>query len=483
MIEGEKKEIRTRLAPSPTGLLHLGTARTGLFNWLFAKNHGGKFVLRIEDTDKERSKKEYEENIISGLKWLGINWDEGPDIGGEYGPYRQSERLDIYEKYLKKLLDEGHAFYCFCSIEELEKNKQAMMSQGLTPKYSGRCKNLSKEEIEKKIKNRDKAVIRFKMSEVNLEFTDLIRGNIKYDTGMIGDIIIAKSLREPLYNFSAAVDDYLMRFSHIIRGEDHISNTPKQIMIQRALGFDTPQYAHLPLILAPDRSKLSKRYLETSLSDYQQTGYLSEAMVNFIALLGWHPKEDKEILNYNELIKEFELFRVQKAGAIFNIEKLDWFNSQYIKKKSIEELMESTRHFIPEIWYSKKDLLAAVIEIEKERAKKLSDFKELAGFFFDISDYDSNLLIWKKSDKIQTVKNLELLHGKIENISEKEFNKETLEENIMALAELHGKGELLWPLRVSLSGLEHSPGPFEIMSILGKEETLKRINAAINKLK
>ena len=316
----KEKQIRTRLAPSPTGPLHIGTARTGFFNWLFTRQNNGKFILRIEDTDIERSKPEFEKDIEENLKWLGLDWDEGS--------YRQSQRLDIYEKYLNQLLKEKKAYYCFCSKEQLEEDRQAMLAQGLSPKYSGRCRSISQEETDKKINRGEAAVIRFRVPETDLEFNDLIRGKVKFNTSLLGDIVIAKNLRAPLFNFAVVIDDHEMEITHVIRGEDHIPNTPKQIIIQRALGFEEPRYAHLPLILNPDKSKLSKRYLETSLNDYRERGYLPEAILNFIALIGWHPSDEKEIFSKEELINEFNLKKVQKAGAIFSVNKLDWLNSQ-----------------------------------------------------------------------------------------------------------------------------------------------------------
>ncbi len=482
MTESHKKQVRVRFAPSPTGPLHLGGARTALFNWLFAKQHNGQFILRVEDTDIERSDIKYEENIIQGLRWLGIFWDEGPDIGGNFGPYRQSERLDIYEKYLKKLLDEKKAYYCFCSKEELESDRQAMLSQGLAPKYGGRCRHLKEEETEKRLKAGESAIIRFKTPFVEIEFNDLIRGKITVNAELIGDLVIAKNLRSPLFIFAGTVDDYEMKITHIIRGEDHLSNTPKQILIQKALDFDEIKYAHLPLILAPDRSKMSKRYMETSLFDFKNQGYLAEAIMNFLAFLGWHPKDEKEILSRDELIKEFDLKRVQKSGAVFNIEKLEWLNAQYIRNADSISLAEQLKDFLPQKWKDKKDLLIKALYIEKERMKKLSDFKELADFFFELPDYDASALKWKGMTNKQISDNLTLLASEIEKISETGFNKNIFEADILTLADTLGRGELLWPLRVALSGKLASPGPFDIMEALGKNETLRRIKVAIKKL-
>lgn len=481
MGENQKDSIRVRMAPSPTGPLHFGTARTAFFNWLFVRNQGGKLILRIEDTDIERSTKEFEKDIIEGLQWLGINWDEGPVIGGPFGPYKQSERGDYYEKYLKKLLDEEGAYYCFCSKEELEKDRQAMLSQGLVPKYSGKCRSLTREKSFEMAKEKP-AVIRIKMPESDIEFVDLIRGRILVNGGLIGDIVIARNLKSPLFIFAGVVDDYEMKISHVIRGEDHISNTPKQIIIQKALGFNEVKYVHLPLVLAPDRSKLSKRYIETSLNDYKKQGYLPEAILNFMALLGWHPKDDREFLFKEELIKEFDIKRVQKAGAVFNIEKLGWLNSQHLRNFSEEDLYQKLVDFIPEDWKRKKDLLIKIIRIEKERLKILSEFIEIAGFFIELEEYDKNLLVWKNSSEEKAKDNLNAVLEVINKIPDADFEQKVLEKVIMPIAEIRGRGEVLWPLRAALSGKSASPGPFEILEVLGKEESIKRIKSAINKL-
>ncbi len=475
MTTNISKNIRVRFAPSPTGPLHIGSVRTALFNWLFAKNQGGKFILRIEDTDIERSKKEYENDIIKGLKWLGLDWDEGP--------HRQSERLEIYEKYLKKLINEDKAYYCFCSKEELEADRQAMLSQGIAPRYSGKCRHIPKEESGVKVKKGDNAVIRFRVPPREIEFTDLIRGKVKFNAELIGDIVIAKNLKEPLYNFSVVVDDYEMKISHVIRGEDHLANTPKQIAIQEALGFESVKYVHLPLILTSERRKMSKRYLDVALEDYRQNGYLAEAIVNFTALLGWHPSDEREIFSLEELTKEFNIKRVQKSGAVFNIDKLDWLNSQYIKKMDASELALDIKSFIPLPWQTDETLLIKAIGVEKERIKTLAEFKNLAGFFFELPNYDAKFLIWRETSSEKTAENLKMLANRLDKIDEISFNKVSLEQIIMPFTENYGVGDLLWPLRAALSGKQASPGPFEILEVLGKKESLKRIEIAINKLK
>lgn len=471
-VENEGKDIRVRFAPSPTGNLNIGTVRTAFLNWLFAKHKDGVFILRIEDTDKERSKKKYEKNIEESLKWLGLEWDE---------KYRQSERIERYKHFLNELIKKGAAYYCFCTTDELELERQAQLSQGLPPKYSGRCKSLSDSEIKEKLK-KENSVIRFKMPEKKITFQDDIRGKVTFDTALIGDIVIAKSVGEPLYNFAVVVDDYEMKISHVIRGEDHISNTPKQIAMQEALGFAQPIYVHLPLILGPDRKKLSKRYLAEPVTDFKKKGYLPAAFLNFLVLLGWHPEEDREVLSIEEMINEFGFERVQKGGAIFNSEKLDWLNAHYIKTMSEEDLFSVLLPFVPKIWLDSREYFLNVIRVEKERIKRLTDFANAAGFFFELPDYDWKLLIWKQAEKKTIAENLEASLGALDLIDKNSFSENEVEVRLKSVIEECGTGETLWPLRVALSGQTASPGPFELAGILGKSETKKRIKAAIKKL-
>lgn len=510
-------EVRTRIAPSPTGFLHIGTARTALFNYFFAKKFQGNFVLRIEDTDKERSKPEHEEDILKGLKWLGVEWQEGPDIGGEYGPYRQSERTDIYQKYLKKLLAQNGAYYCFCSSEELEDQRQDQMSRGEAPRYSGKCSKLSKAETERRLKEGNPSVIRFIINPKKVRFKDIIRGEVEFDMSLAGDIVIAKTLTEPLYNFGSTVDDFEMKISHIIRGEEHLSNTPKQILLQEALGFGRPEYAHLPLILAPDRSKLSKRQGDVSVADYREEGYLPEAIVNFIAFLGWNPGGEREIYSMNSLIKEFSLEKVQKSGAVFNVKKLDFLNGFYIRQKSPERLTEfclpyliksgliepifETKEKIPDLTgyfgreivqkYAVKETgekidfedFKKIVLIYQERLKKLSEIGELTDFFFkEKPEYDKELLKWKKMADGDVKNSLDRLEEILFEIKNENWNKENLEKILLKEAEVitqaKDRGYLLWPLRTALTGKKASAGPFEVAELLGKERSLKRIKAA-----
>lgn len=511
-------EVRVRFAPAPTGALHVGGVRTALFNYLFAKKYEGIFILRIEDTDLERSKPEFEKDILENLKWLGIEWDEGPDRGGDYGPYRQSERLEIYSKYLKKLLAEDKAYYCFCSEEELEAQRQYQLSIGEAPRYSGKCANLSKKETEELRKAGKPAVIRFRVSGQKIEFNDLIRGKLEFDTSLIGDIVIAKDLSSPLYNFTCCVDDFEMKISHVIRGEEHISNTPKQILLQKALNFPSPKYAHLPMILAPDKTKLSKRHGAIGISQFKKEGYLPEALINFLAFLGWNPGTTREIYSMASLIKEFSLERVQKGGAIFNIKRLDFLNGFYIRQKSVEKLTELCLPFLikeglitpafkteqhpltygaPEIKQIYKiqetgeeiniDYLRKIVSIYQERLKKLSEISELTDFFFkEKLEYDKNLLKWKDMEKKEIVLALDKLEKIFSKIKTEDWTKENLEKVLLeeaekfteSLGKVRDRGYLLWPLRVAITGKEASAGPFEIAEILGKEKVIKRIKEA-----
>src|SRR3990167_7359277 len=337
----DSKKVRVRFAPSPTGLLHIGSARTALFNWLFARGNGGVYILRIEDTDKERSKKEHEEDILSGLKWLGLDHDEF---------YRQSERGDVYRKYLEQLLGEEKAYYCFCSKEKLQAEREGMLAEGRAPKYTGTCRGISRSEAQSKKEAGEESVIRLKISGTKNSFKDIIRGEITFDGALMGDSVIAKDLDNPLYNFVVVIDDIWSEITHVIRGEDHISNTPRQIALMDALGFEKPKFAHLPMILNPDRSKMSKRFSDTALREYIQKGYVREALINFIGLLGWHPEGDREIVRIEDLIREFSLEKVQKGGAVFNEEKLNWLNNLYIKQMDNGAFVEMAKGFIPESW-------------------------------------------------------------------------------------------------------------------------------------
>lgn len=447
------KPIVVRMAPSPTGNLHVGTARTTLFNYLFAKHTGGKFILRIEDTDKERSKPEFEKNIIDGLHWLGLSWDEF---------YRQSEREEIYVSYLQKLIDSGHAY-------------------------------VSKEEVKEEGQRAE--VIRFKNPNKLITFEDLIRGEVTFNTEELGDFVIARSMSEPLYHLAVVIDDHEMGVTHVIRGEDHISNTPRQILIQEAIGAPRPIYAHLPLILDTDRKKLSKRAHGASvwIDSYKQDGYLPEALNNFFALMGWNPGGEKEVFTLDELCSIFEIEKTQKGGAIFNKEKLNWFNKEHMKRMGAEALNEGIEIALKN---SKKlesktinaTLIRNVISTTLERVSTLSEITILADagefdYFLDAPVYEKDLLFWKEEkDSAITKRRIEKVIEILSTIGDDTFTADTVKTALWDYATEEGRGQVLWPMRVALSGKEKSPDPFILSGMLGKTETVARLRTAEQKL-
>lgn len=466
--------VRVRFAPSPTGPISIGNVRTALYNWLFARHEGGEFLLRIEDTDAERSEKRYEEEIFETLSWLGLSWD-GPVV-------RQSERKEVYARLLHDLLSRNAAYRCFCTKETLDEDYQAQLSQGLVPKYRGPCASLAIPHAEEKLRQGLPSVIRIRMPEGTVSFHDLVRGAVTFDVGHFGDIIIAKSPTEPLYNFAVVVDDHESGITHVIRGEDHISNTPKQLVIHQALDIPPPAYAHLPLLLGQDRKKLSKRFLTGSFAEYQREGYLPEAMVNFLALLGWHPRDDQELMSREKLIASFELSRVQKGGAVFNAEKLEWMNGAYLRALPITALADRLAPFVPPAWVEPRNRFERVVEVERDRLKKLSEFPERASLYFTELAYESSLLLWKEMPRTAAKENLLAAREALRGITESEFTCDSVDAALAPVTAERGRGEVLWPLRVALSGLAASPSPAELAYALGPEEALRRLAAGIAKL-
>jgi len=479
--------IRVRFAPSPTGKLHIGNARTAMFNYLLAKKFNGKFILRIEDTDFERSTKESEESILKDLKWLGLTWDEGPDVGGEYGPYRQSERFDIYKKYTDKLLNEGKAYKCFCTPEEIEEMRKECIKNGKQPRYNGRCRNLTLEEVEELEKSGKKYSIRFKVNEgINVIVDDMIRGKVEFNSSNIGgDFIIVRSDGVPVYNYIVVIDDYLMKITHVVRGDDHLSNTPKQILVAKALNIPLPKYAHHALILGPDRAKLSKRHGITSVSNYREEGYLPEALFNYLSLLGWSSESGEEILSKEQLIKEIDLSRVGKSAAIFDFKKLRWINSLYIRKLDNETLLNLTKRFIEDSGYNlknyNKEWLLNFIDLIKGNLEILSDIKMwLPMFFDDTVEYSEEC-----NEIIQNDLPVELINSFKKNVeSVDEINNETyvtIMKSVMKETKVKGK-KLFMPIRVLVTGKNRGPDLDKTLILLGKEKILKRIENFLSKI-
>lgn len=448
------EKIVVRIAPSPTGNLHIGTARTALFNFLFARQNKGTFIVRIEDTDKERSKKEYEDNILDGFKWLGITYDAF---------YRQSEREEIYKKYLKKLIEDGYAY-------------------------------VSKEEVTEE--NKRSEVIRFKNPNTKISFFDLIRGEVVFDTTDLGDFVIARSETEPLYHLAVVIDDHEMGVTHVIRGEDHISNTPRQILILEAIGASRPIYGHIPLILGPDRSKMSKRHGATSIAQFRDKGYLPEAIVNYLALLGWNPGTEKEIFDIEELISTFDVKKIQKGGAIFDEEKLKWVNKEHIKKVPLEETLPIIEQIISSSpvakensWNVTKDIVIKIQPIILERINRWQDISDMIqghelDYFFSKPTYVTSSFFWKGEKNIpDTIVHLEFVISKIESLSDSDWNIESIKNSVWDYATEKGRGAVLWPFRYALSGKEKSPDPFILAGILGKKESIQRLRDSIELLR
>ncbi len=455
------QKIVTRFAPSPTGYLHMGGVRTALFAYLFARRNGGKFILRIEDTDKERSKKEFEDGIVDGMKWLGLSYDEF---------YRQSDRGAVYKKYIEKLLAEGKAYV---SKEELPAAPSAVAADGAA-----------------RTDKRDE-VVRFKNPNKIIKFTDLIRGEIKFDTTELGDFVIAKSVDEPVFHLAVAVDDYEMGISHVIRGEDHISNTPRHILIFEAIGAKPPTFAHLPLVLAPDRSKLSKRKHGemVALEYYRERGYLPEAIINFLALIGWSPGGNDEFFSLEKLAEIFDLSHIQKGGAVFNVEKLDWFNREYVKRLDEKSRLAAIKDELRKAGIGQPgDKTTRMIDsIVTGRISRFAEVGEMVkrgefSYLFAMPRYAKEKLLWQGSNVAQAKNHLTYIHESLAKLADKEFKKENIKDAIFPYADKEGRGNVLWPMRFALTGLSKSPDPFSVAEMLGKKESLIRLDNAVNLL-
>jgi len=486
-----KKKPRVRFAPSPTGYMHIGNLRTALYNYLYAKKDNGIFYLRVEDTDQKRIVADALKKIFESLKWAGITHDEGvflDEMGnvsekGEYGPYIQSKRLKLYQKYARELVEKGKAYYCFCTPERLDSLRAVQEKAKLAPAYDKMCrKDVSPEEATKRIASGEQHVIRFDVPETGeTEFRDEVRGKVKFANRNLDDFVILKSDGYPTYHLAHVVDDHLMKTTLVFRGEEWLPSTPKHILLFEAFGWEPPQYAHLCVILNKNtRKKLSKRDGDVGVDDFRKHGYLPEAVVNFIALLGWNPKTEQEIFTLAELAEKFDLAKLNSAGAIFDREKLDWMNGIYIRKKNVGELAKLCRPYLGK----KEDelpeeYLEKIVAVERERMKKLADIAENTEYYFEAPKCPKMLLQWKNMDgrelKASLGKSLEIISA----TREKEWGMEILKSKLMDAADAKNRGTLLWPLRAALTGKEKSPSPWEVAWVIGREESIRRINQAI----
>ena len=492
MSAAEEAPIRVRMAPSPTGSLHIGTARTSLYNYLFAKHVGGTYVLRIEDTDIERGSEEFERDIIDNLHWLGITWDEGPQVaGGEdigpYAPYRQSQRMELYAREADRLLTSGAAYHCWCTAEELDAVRREQEAKHEAPRYNGRCLRLTDADRATFEAEGRKPVLRLKVPPEQIRFDDLIRGEVEFDNALLGDFVIVRSNGMPLYHFVVVVDDETMGITHVVRGEDHLSNTPKHIALIRALGYREPRFGHIPLILNPDRSKMSKRKSQTAITAYREQGYLPEALVNFLAFLGWSPGTEEEIFSLDQLAERFDIAEVHKAGAVFDKDRLDYLNGVYIRSLADGQLALRLRPFLPPALDD--GILMRLAPLLRERLVKLADATELAAFLTETDDevgalYDAELLVPKGRSASETAEALAGVRDVIAGVAEPDFAAEELEALGRQAADARGwkAGDLFRPLRVAVTGRTVTPPLFGSMELLGRERTLSRVDAAIARL-
>ena len=475
--------VRIRFAPSPTGHLHIGNARTAIMNWVFTKHSGGKFILRIEDTDVERSTRSSEQAIIKDLKWLGLDWDEGPEADGDYGPYYQSKRLEFYRKYADELLKQGKAYECFCTAEELKKRREQRVKAGKSAIYDRRCLHLAQEEKEKLRKEGRKPSIRFYVDEYISEFKDIIKGTIDFREEEFGDFILMRSDGMPMYNFSCVIDDHLMKITHVIRGDDHVSNTPRQIFIFRALGWKIPEFAHIPMIFGQDKTRLSKRHGATSVAQFREQGYVPDALVNFLSRLSWSSESGDEILSRERLIREFDFGRVSQSPAVFDQEKLDWMNGVYIRKMSEEEFYQAVRPFFQKSEYADQpeELLKRVAAILQEKVERLNQVVEKAHIFFQDSVVPENEEAKAILDTPEAQKVISKLLEELRKADE--FNGQVFLNLLKNVQNSTGiKGKLLWmPVRVALTGQMHGPNLTDVVEILGKQKCISFLEMSSHK--
>ena len=488
MSDPDPTSIRVRMAPSPTGPLHIGTARTSLYNYLFARHVGGTYVLRVEDTDVERGTEAWEQDIIDNLHWLGISWDEGPQVAGgddigPYAPYRQSQRMELYAREADRLLASGAAYHCYCTTEELDTVRREQEKNHDAPRYNGRCLRLTDADLAAFQADGRRPALRLKVPPEHIRFDDLIRGEVEFDNALLGDFVIVRSNGMPLYHFVVVVDDETMGITHVVRGEDHLSNTPKHIALIRALGYREPRFGHIPLILNPDRSKMSKRKSQTAITAYREQGYLPEAMVNFLAFLGWSPGTEEEIFSLDQLAERFDIAEVHKAGAVFDKDRLDYLNGVYIRSLADGQLALRLRPFLPA--GLDDGILMRLAPLLRERLVRLGDATELAAFLTETDEevaalYDAELLVPKGRTAAETAEALAAAREVLGGVAEPDFAAGELEELSRNAAEERGwkAGDFFRPLRVAVTGRQVTPPLFGSMELLGRDRTLARIDVA-----
>ncbi len=487
-------KLRVRFAPSPTGPLHIGGARSALFNWLLARKLGGQMIVRIEDTDLERSSRESEENILDSLRWLGLDWDEGIAAGGDYGPYRQTERLPLYQEATDRLLANGSAYYCYCTEEELEAEREALLAKNETPRYLGKCRNLTAADRERLVAEGRKPVVRFRVpDDQTIVVNDLVRGEVKFESSGMGDFVIVKSDGIPTYNFAVVIDDSTMKITHVVRGEEHLSNTPRQILLYQALGLKGPDFAHVSLILGKDRSKMSKRHGSTAVEQYRSKGYLPEALINFLVLLGWSPVGEEEIFSVDRLIEQFSLDRVAKNPAVFDLDKLNWINGYYIRQSPAERIVDLAIPFLREAGYVEGEItpvnspdkykwLTLMVKSVQEHLAYVAQITEHVRIFFhdDIRFESEEAREILREEQVPQV--LDAFQDKLAAMPVvDEGSVKALLKSLTKELKLGGK-KVYMPIRVALTGQTHGPELFYMIPILGKERIAKRISATMANL-
>ena len=483
-------EVRVRFAPSPTGYLHIGGARTALFNWLFARKMGGKLILRIEDTDIARLKEDSVSQILTSLKWLGINWDEGPEVGGDHGPYYQSERFDIYKKYCQQLVDEGKAYYCFCTPEELEAEREKQRQAKQPFRYARTCRDFTPDEVKARIDAGASYSVRLKIpAEGNVVVHDLIHGDVTFNMDQYDDFVIMKSNGIPTYNFAVVIDDHLMGMTHVMRAEEHLSNTPKQLLVYEAFGWEPPKFGHMSMILAPDRSKLSNRHGAPSVEEFRSQGYVAEAIVNYLTLLGWGPGDEREMFSLQETVELFELEQMSKKAAVYDTKKLTWMNGQYLSELPLEKILPEVKPFfikdgyVDEAWFAEnEEYFAKLVDTVRVRVKTLQEIADASDYFFkDVESYDEKGVA--KHFKPEAVALLEQCIAAVE--ADDVYSLETTEAAYNKIAADNGLalGKVIHPTRLALTGRTVSPGMFDVMVLLGKKKTLERLHKAVEFIK